>query len=173
MADKSEEILRRYRAMYAKRLTKAAIFLQGQIRQLISVPSRSVSFQKTKGGKIKKVLGPRGNMRSQPGQPPHMDHGALRASITYEVDRENLTARIGSPSKVARWMELGTPGGKIITPKTKKVLANVATGQIFGKRVRQGAIRPRPFLRRSLKENMPAIRRIIEHGGDDSINVGS
>lgn len=168
--------MRRFRAMYAKRLAKAAIFLQGEIRQLISVPSRSVSYRVIQKGKKKgqtqKVLGERGNSRSRPGEPPHMDHGALRASITYDVDRENLTARVGSPSKVARWMELGTPGGKIITPKNKKVLAG--NGVIYGKRVVQGAIRPRPFLRRSLKDNAARIRQIIEHGdGDGGDTVGA
>jgi hypothetical protein len=163
MPDKGDEFLRRAEEIYGRRVQKAAIYLVAQIKELISVPSRSVKFRVGKNSKVKKVLGDRGDSRSKPGEPPHKDFGNLRGSITFDYDPQALRARVGSPSKVAKWMELGTPGGKIIVAKNKKVLADAA-GNIFGKRVRQGAIRPRPFLRRSLKDNRERIRQIIEHG---------
>jgi hypothetical protein len=163
MPDKGDEFMRRAEQIYGQRVQKAAIYLVGQIKELISVPSRSVKLREGRNGKIKKVLGARGDSRSKPGEPPHKDFGNLRGSIAFDFDPATLTARVGSPSKVARWMELGTPGGKIIVAKNKKVLADGA-GNIFGKRVKQGAIRPRPFLRRSLKDSKERIRQIIEHG---------
>jgi hypothetical protein len=54
--------------------------------------------------------------------------------------------------KYAKYLELGTKGGKVIVPKRAKALFDPVSGRFFGKRVIQGAIRPRPFLRPTLRK---------------------
>jgi phage gpG-like protein len=90
-------------------------------------------------------------MRSKPGEPPRFQSGRLRNSISYAmIDR--FTARVGTNVKYARYLELGTKGGKVIVPKKAKALFDPVSGRFFGKRVIQGAIRPRPFLKPTLRK---------------------
>lgn len=84
--------------------------------------------------------------RSRPGEPPRMQSGRLRNSVSYAMIGP-WTARVGTNVKYAKWLEFGTKGGKVITPKNKKALYDPASGRFFGKRVVQGAIRARPFFR--------------------------
>lgn len=164
-----DRMVAKVRAQAERRLDAARFFLQGEVRKLISVPSRTVAFQKGRDGKYRKVLGRRGSDRSKPGEPPHKDHGTLRASISS--DREGLIARVGSPLKVARWLELGTTGGTIIKAKNAKVLSDGVN--FFGREVKQGPIAPRPFLRKALAENRQAILDILRHGSAIDIQVGN
>lgn len=134
---------------YARRLAKmrleaAAIYLVAQIKQNISIPSRTVTFKQGRGGKFRKVLGARGSSRSRPGEFPHKDYGTLRQSITWQIDEtaNGITARVGTPVSYARDLEFGT----------RKMAA-------------------RPFLRRTLKEEREAIRQIAEHGERATISV--
>jgi HK97 gp10 family phage protein len=127
---------------YAARLARmkveaAAIFLTGQIKENISVPSRTVTFKQGRGGKMRKVLGARGSNRSRAGEMPHKDFGNLRASITWEIHEHGdyIVALVGSPLRYSIDLEYGT----------KKMAA-------------------RPFLRRTLKESQERIRQIVEHG---------
>lgn len=129
-------------AKYGQRVEAAAIHLQNEARILISIPSRTVTLQDNGKGKVKRVLGPRGSNRSKPGEPPHMDHGNLRRSVAHDMPDE-LTARVGSTLKYAKFLEVGT----------SKMAA-------------------RPWLRRSLKENSSTIRQIIERGGATDVKVG-
>lgn len=124
------------------RVTAAAVHLVNRIKENISIPSRTVTYKQTHGGKTKKVLGARGSNRSKPGEFPHKDYGTLRASITCDVQEQGdkVVARIGSPLKYSLYLELGT----------RKMAA-------------------RPFLRRTLKEEAESIRQIIEHGEVSSI----
>ena len=69
----------------AKQLTKAAIFLQNQ---------------------IKKELGNRAV--SAPGEYPGLRSSDLRKSITHEVDTPKLIARVGSGLVYSRYLEKGT-----------------------------------------------------------------
>jgi phage gpG-like protein len=90
-------------------------------------------------------------MRSRPGEPPRMQSGRLRNSIS--VQRLNQwTVRVGTNIKYARWLEFGTRGGKVITPKRAKALFDPVSGRFFGKRVVQGAIKPRPFFRPTVRK---------------------
>lgn len=127
---------------YAQRLAKmkveaAAIYLTGQIKENISIPSRTVTFTQGRGGKMRKVLGARGSNRSKPGEMPHKDFGNLRASITWEIHEHGdyIVALIGSPLAYALYLEMGTK-----------------------------RLKARPFLRRTLKESSERIRQIVEHG---------
>lgn len=90
------------------------------------------------------------SIASLPGEPPRRQTGDLWRRISHEIDRSRHVARVGTNLKYALWLEYGTRGGKVIVPKGKKVLANVLTGQVFGRRVVQGAIKPRPFFRPTL-----------------------
>lgn len=47
---------------------------------------------------------------SRPGEPPHVDTGRLRASITHEIDRSffNIIGRVGTNVDYGRDLELGT-----------------------------------------------------------------
>lgn len=82
---------------------------------------------------------------SKPGKPPHVDTGRLRQSITYAVTRHEflIEARIGSNVEYARRLELGFVGRD-------------AKGRNY-------AQAPRPFLRPSLMESLPALRRIFKN----------
>lgn len=161
-----EKYVRAVDAAVRRDVQASAIELVGDIRTLISTPSRTVKVtgKYTKGkfkGQDKKTLGVRGSSRSKPGEPPHKDFGTLRSSIAHEMAAgDSPEAVVGSALKVARWMELGRAGGKRIVPKGgKKFLSwlNPDGSRSFARAVTQGAILPRPFLRRQLKTNEPKI----------------
>jgi phage gpG-like protein len=69
---------------------------------------------------------------SKPGDPPHKQHGQLRASISIAVD--DLIGRIGTNLDYGRWLELGA---------------------------RKRNLAARPWLRRALIECMPQIEAIL------------
>lgn len=160
-----EKFVRAVDVAVRKAVQASAIELVGDIRILISTPSRSVKIvgKYTKGkfkGQAKKVLGVRGSNRSKPGEPPHKDFGTMRSSMAHEMVPGQPEAIVGSALKVARWMELGRAGGKRIRPKAgKKFLSwiNPDGSRSFARSVVQGAILPRPYLRRQLKTNEPKI----------------
>jgi HK97 gp10 family phage protein len=69
------------------RLERAAIYLENEIKKSVSDKSPPVS---------------------DPGNPPNVDTGELRRSITHEVDRDNLVARVGTNKIYGRYLEMGT-----------------------------------------------------------------
>ena len=75
-----------------KRLDKAGFFLENEIRKNIS--TKGVSCGKRKGN------------RSQPGQPPFIECGQLRQSVTHELN--NNECLTGSNLDKAKYLELGT-----------------------------------------------------------------
>ena len=76
-----------------RRLTKAAIFLNREIKVDLSVAVVKAD------GKIN---------RSAPGEPPRKEYGELRRSMTYEVDRNKLSAIVGTNKIYGKYLELGT-----------------------------------------------------------------
>jgi HK97 gp10 family phage protein len=77
--------------------------------------------------------------RSRPSQFPHADSGKLRQSIVLipaRAESRVIRARVGTPLLYAKFLEVGT----------RKML-------------------PRPFLRRTLRESLPELRRIFSEGG--------
>lgn len=97
--DNSRDWLKQSREDLAKRLEKGAIFLQNQIKTALShkgTAGRNGKGQFTSGG------------RSQPGEYPFIDDGKLRQSITHDLDRDKLIARVGSPLLYARFLQMGT-----------------------------------------------------------------
>ena len=108
-----------------RRLKAAAILVAGHAKKLLSVAGTGT--KKGPGKKSRRVYGAN---PSAPGEPPRKQTGRLRASVTWE--QENITARVGSNVKYARYLELGT-------------------------RLMQA----RPWLRRALAECRDAIRAIL------------
>jgi hypothetical protein len=99
---------------------------------------------------------------SAPGQPPAKRSGRLRQRIVSR--RVGMTAaKVVSSAKYAAFLELGTPGGKIIVPKKKKALSWIGPDgkRIFRKKVVQGAIQPRPHLRPALDSSHKKILDIF------------
>lgn len=128
-----DEFLKETDAAFANGLASAGEFAVSQIRQSISVSSHGLSVEKTATGHFSRVH--YAANRSLPGQPPHVDTGALISSMTYEIDPENLQVLIGSPLEYALYLELGT-----------RIMA------------------PRPFLRRGLADNAVQIVQIATGG---------
>lgn len=146
MIDRSQDIIEEIEKKVLSRLDQAGEFLVERTREALSIPNN--------GG-----LNP-----SRPGEHPHMGNGDLVAGISKELMPEAMTCRVWSRGRVSQWMRFGTPGGVVIVPKNKKVLANRRLGKFFGKRVIQGAILPRPFLDADLDANAVAMREIIARG---------
>jgi hypothetical protein len=99
---------------------------------------------------------------SKPGEPPHLITGHLRSGVRSDYAADGLSSRVGLDASVpyGLWLEFGIPGGKMIYPKVKKALAWVNNqGQVvIRKRVRQGAIKARPWFFATLKKVMPQLR---------------
>ena len=57
---------------------------------------------------VKKELGQKYPPASLAGEFPHLRSGELRRSITHEVDRSKLVARVGSNKKYSRYLERST-----------------------------------------------------------------
>jgi HK97 gp10 family phage protein len=130
-----EQFVAQVEAKARRNVEAACIHVQNQVRFLISTPSRTVTYAQRKNRKgemkTKKILGPRGSNRSKPGEAPHKDTGTLRSSIAHQM-QEGPSGLVGSALAYARHLELGT----------KKMA-------------------PRPYLRRTLAQEKPAIVEII------------
>jgi hypothetical protein len=148
----------------AARLEAACVHLVNSIRQNISVPGRTqsqVTISRGKNaGKTRTKWGALNTKPSQPGDFPAKQTGTLRSSIAYTIDKETLTAKVGTASMVGKWLELGTRGGTIISVKNARVLAD-ALGHVFGTRVVQGAILPRPFLTKTVTQERGNLNQIM------------
>jgi HK97 gp10 family phage protein len=87
--DNSAEFNDDIRQKLIKKLTAVGITLVNAIKENISIPS----FPE----------------RSKPGEYPHKeDDGILRSSITYNVDKENLNVKVGTPLLYGKFLERGT-----------------------------------------------------------------
>lgn len=152
----------------AARLEAACIHLVNAIRQNLSTPGRTQSQVTVKRGKFagttRTKWGALNSKPSQPGDFPAKQTGTLRSSIAYDLDKENLTAKVGTSLLVGKWLELGTRGGTIITVKDARVLAD-SLGHVFGTRVVQGAILPRPFLVKTVQQESGNMNRIMSGQG--------
>ena len=80
-------------------LTRAALWAVGEIKRSFK-PGTGAEYPR--GGKIHRA--------SAPGQPPAVDTGRLRASITHEMQTEGqrVTARVGTNVEYAKELEFGT-----------------------------------------------------------------
>lgn len=106
---------------------------------------------------------------SKPGEPPHRQTGFLWRSIRQKVERtkhQALVGLVGAEATVVKYgkaLEYGTKS-HVISVKTKKVLANPATGQFFGKRVKV-KMAPRPWFKPTIERERDKITRILKGEG--------
>jgi len=95
-----DEWIKKKKDQLAQALTESALVVQAEARQSI-----------LKGPKTGRVYVRRGRIRhraSAPGQPPASDTGTLARSIVIDVDKDKMTASVGSNVKYAPFLELGT-----------------------------------------------------------------
>jgi len=111
-----------------KRLTNAVVFLEGEVKRMLSQPGHGRAYYR---GNVKHIA-------SAPGEPPAVDTGRLRASITHRVERDgkNFSGLVGTNVEYAKDLEMGT--------------AKMA---------------PRPFLRPTLENNKQRILDEFIGGG--------
>lgn len=85
---------------------RACIVLEADIKRSFG---NAGSFT-TKGGRKRAATRQeRHANRSKPSEPPHVDTGTLRRSITHEVEQRNIaTGRVGTNVVYAKWLEFGT-----------------------------------------------------------------
>jgi phage gpG-like protein len=102
-------------------LRRAAIAVRRRAAELLSVPGTAARVRGTK--RHRKGSRITGAVRSLPGEPPRKQTGRLRASVTYEVDEQALTARVGTNVKYGRYLELGTRRGIAPRPWLRRALA--------------------------------------------------
>lgn len=57
---------------------------------------------------VKKELGTKCPPHSSPGEPPALESGELRRSITWEVDEDKVIGRVGTNKIYARYLAGGT-----------------------------------------------------------------
>lgn len=100
--------------------------------------------------------------RSAPGDYPGMSTGKLRDSVYARVDPGTKTVRVGTDLRYGYYLEYGTAGGRIIraAPGSVLVWRDPHTGElVHAKWVIQGAVAPRPWMRRSVEELKPWLDR--------------
>lgn len=109
----AEESVRGVAATIAKlqRLPDAVrIELQNSFQDgILKVHESAVkSIQEHQSAGIKYKHGGVEHVASEPGYAPNSDTGKLAQSIQFEMDPENLTARVGTGLEYGRFLELGT-----------------------------------------------------------------
>lgn len=107
----------RTRAM--KLVEQAAITVERRAKELISIPGTAYTLGKRGGRGSKRITGA---VRSKPGEPPRKQTGRLRASVTREVARVLLAARVGTNVVYGRHLELGTKRGLLPRPWLRRAL---------------------------------------------------
>lgn len=92
--------------------------------------------------------------------------GNLRQNIKSRMV-SRLIGEVASLAPYSVFVHEGT-SPHVIVPVNKRVLANVRTGQIFGKRVNHPGTKANPFLYRALERSANKIEQIL---GDASLKI--
>lgn len=103
-----EQWTREMRAEYRKNLTAAAIYLANVIKADISQPG-TLRYSVKPGGKYMKTI--RNFTHSIPGNPPYLQTGLLRSSISWEFVKgpsNTELARVGTALRYGLYLEKGT-----------------------------------------------------------------
>jgi hypothetical protein len=101
---------------------------------------------------------------SAPGDYPHLRTSHLRDSVFADVDKVAMTVTIGTPLVYGLWLEYGIAGGRIVRTASGGVLSWIdpATGKrVFARWVRQGPIRARHWMARSIAEMQPQTTALL------------
>lgn len=88
-----------------KNLTAAGRALKAEVKRVISVSGRTVSFHTTRTGNVKKTLGAKGSSPSEPGEPPHKQTGRLIRSLFSKLANRGKAVRVGGKGAA---LEYGT-----------------------------------------------------------------
>lgn len=116
-----DELAKLVRRATERNLERAAITLKNAVKEVISEPSN------------------KGTTPSAPGEPPHKDTGRLRASISHEVDKDAMAARVGTNVVYGKFLEIGTrkmaarPYLRPTYERLKPELAKILTRKVDGK----------------------------------------
>ena len=152
---KGDQVQKQIQAEMARRLKAAAYLVTNRAKELLSVEGTGVRvhepgqgrgrngktgrYQKRKGKLVETPAGSRakrvyGAFPSAPGEPPRKQTGVLRGSVTWELVQQGMkaTARVGTNIVYGKYLELGTR-----------------------------KMKPRPWLRRALREVKDQIQAII------------
>lgn len=73
------------------------------------------------------------HIASKPGEPFNIDTGATIKTIRWWIDKQKLTARVGTTSNVGLWMELGTSSVAArpwLMPAFRKVRSQLRPGKM-------------------------------------------
>lgn len=105
----------------------------------------------------------RANGPSAPGDFPHADTGRLRNSIFAYVDKKGLSGLVGTNLRYGLYLEYGTSGERVVYPSKGRVLSWIGRDGVrrFARSVRIGPIKARSYLRRTMRECTPRLRKIF------------
>jgi hypothetical protein len=147
-------------------LLRAAVFYWTAVTNALNVPNTGRTIKGQGPGGQKKSFTVYTNP-SKPGEPPHKITGWLQRHLQYWKDKSNLIVRVGLAlgAKYGVGLELGVKGGKTITPKKAKALVFWSQRDqklVFRKRIKQGTIRPRPFILATLQKVMPQLSQLVK-----------
>lgn len=100
------------RGIAGARLEAACVHLVNKMRENVSVAGRTktqvtVSRGKNKG-KTRTKWGALNSKPSAPGDFPAKQTGKFRSSIAYTVDKQTLSAKVGTSLKYGKFLEMGT-----------------------------------------------------------------
>jgi hypothetical protein len=94
-------------------MERAAFAVENRMKELLLTPGSgrlyTTRFFTDHAGVVHPIGHRPPHRASAPGEPPASDTGRLLSSISHDIRVEDtLVARVGSPLKVAEWLELGT-----------------------------------------------------------------
>lgn len=114
---RGEEATSYVRKKAAEVLSKCAMAIKGEAQGLLGVAGTGKVQGRPKRGADGKFLKAAARVeRSAPGEPPRKQTGQLRRSVQAEVDRDALTARVGTNVVYGKHLELGTRKGLAARP---------------------------------------------------------
>ena len=158
----TDKVMKSIRTEELRRLEMAALHLVGKIKNVfqnidIKKEMQSGDLSNLTGRNIRRVRKKKGrgtltsapeqfHATSRPGEPPAVDTGRLKRSITHRIGIRGgrITARVGTNIKYARRLEFGFTG---IDSK--------------GRRYDQ---KPRPFMHVTYRQELPKIKSILKTG---------
>ncbi len=86
----------------ADNVKRACIYLSGQVKQVLSTKSGPCNENRDEPIPESEFE------RSKPGEPPRLQCGELRRSITWELDEGRMVGRVGTNKIHGRYLEDGT-----------------------------------------------------------------
>jgi len=120
---------------------------ENELKRYAKRNNKEVSFQLQNATLTAERLAKKKAPIGPPGKGPR---GNLKRHIRSEMASTGMTGAVLSGARYSSAVEYGTKP-HIIRAKNKKVLANVNTGQFFGKKVRHPGTDAHPFLAPALK----------------------